>query len=272
MTGLSLMLPLLLGFSPFLKGDPLVVDGTARYKRGDFEGAREKFEAAKARHPNDAEVAYDLGLALFKLEKHEEAEAALRRALSLDTKQQLTSKIQYNLGNVLAARKKDKEAMAEYRAALRVEPSANEARHNYEVLLRRIPPPTPDGGSDAGSDAGSDGGSDGGINGGSDAGNDGGSQGDKGQSDGGKENQQGTAQDGGGKDQRDQPPKSADGGQGDKQPPKKNDASPANLVDGGLSQKEAERLLDAVDAQDEAIQSWRFQLKEKGKDSNGKDW
>jgi hypothetical protein len=157
-----------------------------------------------------------------------------------------------------------------------------------------------DGGSDGGaSDGGRDGGdSDGGVmpDGGSDAGQqdggqpqDGGAgdggrgdggQGDGGQRDGGKgDSQQGAdggsdgGQGDGGQSQSDQAgqdggsdggvPQSSDGG-----------ASPAELglIDGGMTAKEAEKLLEPLKRNEKNLQLWRFRQKTQKNDANGKDW
>jgi tetratricopeptide (TPR) repeat protein len=205
--------------SPFEKNHPRVDEGTQAYEAQDFQKALDAYDAAAAERPQDARVQYDRGLALHKLGRNDEAKAALRKALELDQKGELAGKIHYNLGTIAAAADERAEAIREYRAALTKDPGDQLARHNLEVLLKRLPPKSqsgqdggapdggghdggrpdagsPDGGTtDGGADAGQPdggqpdgGGGDGGSpqDGGADGGVDGGGQGDGGSGDGGQ--------------------------------------------------------------------------------------
>jgi hypothetical protein len=285
-----------LAMGPFEKNHPLVGDGEAAYERGDYEGALEKFNEADRELPNNANIAFDRGVALHKLGRNDEARQALLKASELNQgKQPLESKIRYNLGNVWAATGNKKEAISEYRKALRKDPNDEEARHNLEVLLKDLPPPQqnqPDGGSpdgghsdgghpDAGQDGGQnrdagpprdggsgdagvgDGGSDGGTDGGRGA--DGGS-GDGGSGDGGQGQAQGQGD--GGADGGD----TQDGGEsGEAQEPEQTDGGSTSM-----SRKEAERMLDSVKNSERNLQMWRFKPDDKERDKkrrpHEKDW
>lgn len=288
---------------PFEKNHPLVDDGEAAYERGDYEGALSKFEEADKQLPNSAQIAFDRGTALHKLGRNEEARTAFLKAAELNQgKQPLDSKIHYNLGNSWAATSNKKEAIAEYRKALRKDPTDEQARHNLEVVLKDLPPPTqnnqPDGGNDGGKgdagrpDAGDggkpqdggrpqDGGSgDSGVgDGGGDAGADGGEgsgdagRGDGGQGDGGQGNGE-TGQDGGG-----QGGEQGDGGRdggGSEGDAGMGEGEGAELGDGGeqMSKKEAERMLDALRNTERNLQLWRFKpnAKDKRRPAHEKDW
>lgn len=291
---------------PFEKNHPLVEEGMEAYDKGDYQRALERFEAAKKQLPRSATVEYNRGAALFKLGRYDEAKEAFRHVAEVD-QGSLRQKDYYNLGNAWAAMGNRDEAIAAFRKALTLDPNDQLARHNLEVLLRRLPPKqssgpdggTPDGGSSDGgrSDAGSDGGQrDGGQDGGRDGGADGG-RGDGGVEDGGQED--GGRQDGGQK-------RSADGGQGDggsdggqsEQGQSRIDAgssgndggidgglpdegtdggstdggSLATAVDGGadLSKRDAEKLLDSMKNNEKNLQLWRFQQRQRK--PSEKDW
>jgi hypothetical protein len=220
MSALTLALAALLAMNPFEKNDPLIEAGTQLYEKGQFEEALKQFDEADKQHSGDPRVPYNRGLALHKLGKNDDARQALQRSLELDRDGSLAGKAHYNLGNVAAAAGDKKLALKEYREALKKNPQDELARHNYEVILKDLPPEkssgdagTPDGGhADAGApdagpdggsspdsgadagrpDAGPDGGTDGGVDGGApdggagDGGQDGGADGGKGQGDGGQ--------------------------------------------------------------------------------------
>lgn len=185
------------------KNHPTVARGMRAYEEGRYEDALAAFEAAKRELPASAVLDHNIGNAHYKLGRFEEAEKAwLRATSSAADDPALRQKGFFNLGNAYASQEKDKEAIGMYRKALALNPHDAEARHNLEVLLRKIPPKgdqpsdgpdaSTDGGQDGGEDAGTDGGTpdggqDGGIDGGAeDAGQDGGQQPDGGQGDGGE--------------------------------------------------------------------------------------
>jgi tetratricopeptide (TPR) repeat protein len=289
---LLLALPLLAApawaLGPLEKNHPDVAEGTRLYEQGSFEQALQSFDAAALERPLDPRVQYDRGLSLYKLGRHDEARAALEKAAELDREGQLTAKTHYNLGNVAAAAGDAKRAIQEFRTALRADPADEQARHNLEVLLKKLPPRkdtgpdggAPDGGpADAGqrdagaSDAGRpDGGHDGGTDGGRpDGGAGDGGQGDAG-ADGGPGDGQGKA-DAGRQGQPQPGDGGADGGA---------DLSDAGLqsepiragADGGVevSRREAEKLLDSLKNSEKNLQLWRFRQKTQKSTTHAKDW
>lgn len=224
------------------KEHPLIQKGREAYTAGRYEDALSAFEEAKKERPNDPAVEFNRGDALMKLGRYDEAQRAFQSVADTPNQPELRQKATYNLGNVHAMTGNTREALKAYRRALTMDPSDAQARHNYEVLLRNLPPPqkgSPDGGTDGGQDggqdggrpdagpdagqqdggtpdAGQDGGSDGGMDAGQDGGMDGGQQdggpGDAGQPDGG----QGDAGQGdGGQEDGGADAGQGDGGQGD---------------------------------------------------------
>jgi hypothetical protein len=295
---------------PFEKNHPLVDEGISAYERGEFDQALEKFDAASKERPHDARVQYNRGLALHKLGRNDEARSALNRALELDVQGELTSKIHYNLGTIAATENQREQAIREFRAALKKNPSDELARHNLEVLLKKLPPKNqpgqdggaPDGGGDdggrpdAGQDAGTptDGGADAGRpdggqpdggggdggspqDGGQDGGTDGGGQGDAGTGDGGTgDGGQGAQETPGDAGQSDSS-QAADGGSDGGAETRDGGAAEvqrATLADGGvdLSKQEAEKLLDSLKSSEKNLQLWRFRQKSKSDEPHGKDW
>ncbi|NBD14170.1 tetratricopeptide repeat protein [Corallococcus silvisoli] len=202
---------------PLEKDHPLVQRGRESYAAGRYEDALRDFEAAKKERPNDPAVEFNRADALAKLGRTAEAREAFKQVAESSRQPDLAQKSWYNLGNLAATSGDRTEALKSYRKALTLDPTDPQARHNYEVVLRDLPPPQngPDGGTDGGQDGGSDGGRpDGGEDGGKkddggtpqDAGQDGGAP--DGGADGG---QDGGAPDGGADG-------GADGGGGDAGP------------------------------------------------------
>jgi tetratricopeptide (TPR) repeat protein len=270
---------------PFERNDPRVADGMSAYDKGNYEDALKKFEEAKKGLPQSAAVEFDRANTLYRLGRLDEARDAYHQVAELD-QGELRAKDYYNLGDAWARLGNDKEAIAAFRKALTLDPNDAQARHNLEVMLRKIPPPKQsgqDGGTDGGSDGGSDGGRDGGRpDGGHDGGSDGGGQGDGGadgggdggQGDGGSGQGQGKGGDAG-QPQPNGEGGRADGGQGsdggEQQEPDRR-ARDAGVAEAGrLSRDEAERLLDSMKRDEKNLQLWRFQQRKPRKTSD-KDW
>lgn len=294
---------------PLEKNHPTVEAGTQAYLEGRFEDALAAYQAAKKEKPDSAALDFDIGNALYKLGRYEEAREAWLRAAN-SPKRDLKEKDYYNLGNGFAALNQTKDAIASYRKALTLDPGDEQARHNLEVLLRKLPPKKQDG-PDGGSDGGTDGGHpdagtkpDGGQDGGSDGGQDGGSGQDGGTSDGGSPDggtpdggQDGGAGDGGSDGGFDGGhPQKGDGGTADGGQQDGGEGDGEGGADGGadggsdggeaegelgdldagtledLSRQDAQKLLDSMKRNEKNLQLWRFQQRKKPRNPDEKDW
>ncbi|NTX00714.1 MULTISPECIES: tetratricopeptide repeat protein [unclassified Myxococcus] len=246
-----LVLPLsALGAGPLERDHPRVQQGREAYLAGRYEDALKAFEDAKKERPNDPAVDFNRGDALAKLGRVKDAQEVFR-GVTESNRPDLRQKAWYNLGNLAATTGDRVEALKSYRRALTLDPQDVQARHNYEVVLRNLPPPqdnSADGGSDGGGDSGTDGGrpdggedggtkADGGtpVDGGTDGGQDGGADGGAdGGGDGGADGGGDGGADGGGDG-------GADGGDGGQEgPPQKGDGGSDGGSDGGQDEGEGD--------------------------------
>ncbi|WP_426736431.1 tetratricopeptide repeat protein [Myxococcus faecalis] len=240
-----LMLPwTALGAGPLERDHPMVQKGREAYLAGNYEEALKAFDEAKKERPHDPTVDFNRGDALAKLGRVKDAQEVFR-GVTESNRPDLRQKAWYNLGNLAATTGDRVEALKSYRRALTLDPQDVQARHNYEVVLRNLPPPqdnSADGGMDGGGDSGTDGGRpdggedggtkadggapvDGGTDGGADGGADGGTE--DGGNDGGADGGGDGGADGGGDG-------GADGGDGgDQGPPQKGDGGSDGGADGG---------------------------------------
>jgi len=98
--------------------DGLLKDGNDLYYAGDFPGAEKAYRRSVELNPKNKGILQaslnNLGVVLSDLEKYDEAETVLRKALEMDPK---FGMIWYNLGNVLHDLKRFDEAEEAHRRA-----------------------------------------------------------------------------------------------------------------------------------------------------------
>jgi tetratricopeptide (TPR) repeat protein len=101
------------------------------------------YQAAQVAAPDAPEAYYNAASALAGTGRLQSAVAALEQALKTSDSD-LTVKAYYNLGNVYFDLAQYDKAVEAYREALLRQPDDQDARHNYELALSRLPTPTPE--------------------------------------------------------------------------------------------------------------------------------
>jgi tetratricopeptide (TPR) repeat protein len=151
-----------------------VDEGNRRYAAGDYAGAAEAYARAVAEGDTSAVVRYNLGTALLRLERYDEALPHLEAAAREGAPPPVRVRGHYNGGNAdlqpafdgavpeEARRERLERAVRHYRDALRLDPGDADAKWNLELagrLLDARPPPADGGGEGEGEDdgAGADG-------------------------------------------------------------------------------------------------------------------
>lgn len=132
-----------------------VRQGNALYDVGNFNAAAQQYDAAVQVLPDAAAVHFNLGNALFKQQRLDDAVGHYVRALATagPGPTGLEGRLKYNLGNVAYQRALQalpdaqqavphlQSAMTYYRDSLEVDPRQQDARYNLELahtLLRRL--------------------------------------------------------------------------------------------------------------------------------------
>jgi tetratricopeptide (TPR) repeat protein len=105
--------------------------GTKLYDRGDFAGAETRYRKALELNPELREAAFNLGGAMWRQERAQEAAAAWT-AIAADSLAPvpMVSAASYNVGNVALAGQQLDAAIESYKAALRLRPDDMEAKYN----------------------------------------------------------------------------------------------------------------------------------------------
>lgn len=106
--------------------------GNRQFHRGNYDRSIEHYEEALRTAPHNFEATYNLGNALYKAERYDKAEQTLRTA-SADSLRTAAERAEafYNLGNAQFAQKRYQEALESYKQSLRLNPTDQEAKYNY---------------------------------------------------------------------------------------------------------------------------------------------
>ncbi len=122
----------------------LVAEGNTAFDAGDFAAALASYSSAGATLPDSPELAYNQGVAHYRLGDFEAARGAFNRAL-LTRDINLEADVKFNLGDVAYASALEKQseleeaidllktAMGHYRDVLEIKPDDQDARRNIEM-------------------------------------------------------------------------------------------------------------------------------------------
>jgi Ca-activated chloride channel homolog len=111
--------------------------GNDAYKKKDYETATKKYGEVVQKNENNATAQFNLGNALYKTEKKEDAVNAFEKAQTTLTKPIEKSNALYNKGVVLQNDKKLEECIVSYKNALKSNPNNEDARHNLQLALKK---------------------------------------------------------------------------------------------------------------------------------------
>jgi len=126
-----------LSFSPFQREVPENKKGIEKYEHQRYEEAEEEFRKGSERRSTDAEIAYNLGAALFKKGDLEEARKAWESALTKNPTTETRARIYDGLGAVAAAKQQYREAEQFFERSLRTRPDRDTAA-NLEIVRRLL--------------------------------------------------------------------------------------------------------------------------------------
>lgn len=113
--------------------------GTKAYVAGDFAGAEARYRSALEFNPELDEARFNLGNALWKQEKGEEA-AGIFMEMAADSlaAPDLLAAANFNSGNVMLAGQKIEEAIEFYKQSLRVDPTDMQAKYNLAYARKLL--------------------------------------------------------------------------------------------------------------------------------------
>lgn len=107
-------------------------------EKGDAYHAMGMYRNLLRDAPNDPELHYNLGNALYGMQLWDEAIQSYRKALSLTTDESMKNYIQYNISNCLYKKQQLQESIEGYKQTLRRNPDDRDARINLELALKQM--------------------------------------------------------------------------------------------------------------------------------------
>lgn len=117
----------------------LVRKGNRSYERLDYNKAAERYKQAIEVCDSCYEATFNLGDALYKQKEYDEA-GKIFSALAADSTRSDLDRAQayYNLGNTLFQQKKYQEALSAFKKSLRLNPADLETKYNYAYTKKYI--------------------------------------------------------------------------------------------------------------------------------------
>lgn len=109
--------------------------GVDKYEENIFPDAEVNFKKAIEENTETFSAHYNLGSALYKQERYDEAIKSYQNALSLAESEGQKSQIFYNRGNALLKSQKLQESIDSYKEALKINPNDLEAKYNLSYAL-----------------------------------------------------------------------------------------------------------------------------------------
>jgi Ca-activated chloride channel family protein len=222
--------------------------GNQAYQKEQYERAESQYKAAEELKPGRFATRFNLGNTLYQQERWEDAAKAFQQSAEMTENPLERADALHNLGNALIRDQKFEEAAKAYKESLKLNPKDEQTRYNLAQALRYIqnPPPPPE--QQQSQD-----------------------QSQQKQEQDSQENNPEQPQDGDQEQQQDQGDSNPDNqdDQQQQQPQPGDDQQESgeqnrNLPD-GISKEEAERLLDALDREEQNLQDQMRMKEQKGK-------
>ncbi len=116
--------------------DEGIVKGNEAYRKQEFDKAQDFYRKVLEKTPANAVASYNLGNALYRDKKTEEAEKLFDLAAENAADKNAKADAHYNKGVTLTMQKKIAESIQAYKQALRLNPNDSLARENLQRALQ----------------------------------------------------------------------------------------------------------------------------------------
>jgi tetratricopeptide (TPR) repeat protein len=123
-------------FSQSLRG--VVNEGVENYNDNKYSDAEVNFKKGVEKSPENFEAKFNLGDALFKQERYDDAITSFQSSMQMAKNDEEKAKVHYNIGNSLLKSQKIKESIEEYKQSLKLNPDDQEAKYNLSYALEML--------------------------------------------------------------------------------------------------------------------------------------
>lgn len=119
------------------QANALIKKGNEAYKQAQFDKAAEAYQGALAKQPASEIGQYNLGNALYKGKKLDDAATAYDKVAKNTKDREFQQKAYYNEGVTLQQQQKLAECIDAYKNALRINPEDQDARFNLQRAMEQ---------------------------------------------------------------------------------------------------------------------------------------
>lgn len=110
--------------------------GNGLFEKKNFENSEVEYRKALDKDVTSFEAAFNLGDALYKQKKYDEALEQFQSLASKETDPQRLGLLHHNIGNTLLVNKKIDESIEAYKQSLRYFPDSKETKYNLEYARK----------------------------------------------------------------------------------------------------------------------------------------
>jgi Ca-activated chloride channel homolog len=135
---ISVNLFLLSGLKAQQRDNAEIFKGNEAYKKQDYNKAQQAYQKVLEQNPKNAFASFNLGNALFRDNKAEEAEKEFDATIEYTDNKKLQADAHYNKGVTLTKQKKTAESVVAYKDALKLNPDDSLARENLQRALNEL--------------------------------------------------------------------------------------------------------------------------------------
>lgn len=130
---LSILFILLLAFGANAQKErKFIRSGNTLFDSQDFERAEVEYRKAMDKKAESFEAGFNLGDALYKQKKYDEALQQFSTLAKVETDKERLGELYHNIGNTLLAMQKTDESIQAYKESLRNRPNSEETKYNLE--------------------------------------------------------------------------------------------------------------------------------------------
>lgn len=116
----------------------LIRDGNKQYQQKKFSDAELNYRKGMEKNDHSYEANYNLGNALYRQDKLEEAAKYYSGSTALKKDKDAQQNAYYNLGNSLLKAEKYQESVEAYKNALKINPKDDQSRYNLSYALSKL--------------------------------------------------------------------------------------------------------------------------------------